>query len=128
KLKRWQRLACGVDRPQCGIRLEIHAKAQSVEHLGDQATIRERGTVTVAVTSVKRRARQLCLERFESQCNPMSYPAVLVVLRQFQLARQKLEDAQIVERVYFTRDRKGKLPHMGPMLQHLRQQWEIRIP
>ena len=67
-------------------------------------------------------ALKLALQRFESDVDPVSVPAVFLLVGCAKRAGQVIQHAQVVERMDFACDRQSDCPHARPCLRCSRQQ------
>src|SRR5437868_2471499 len=72
--ERRQRLQVRADGDQRWERREVGLEAARVVHLRDQADVRDRDSVSPAMTFARRELTRLCFESMESIADPMAIP------------------------------------------------------
>ena len=103
-----------LDRYQRRIGCQVNLETARIEHLRDQATIRQPrcipDTETTARCIVRPHGRQLLFQRSETELDPMGYPGIFLYLWNLKLVFEVAQDAQIVERMYIAGDFERELP------------------
>src|SRR5262245_4278603 len=95
--ERRQRFEVFADRDESGIRGHIAVETPGVEHLRDQANVRERHLRAETVPAVAGRTSGELLEGAETFPDPVCVPTLNRGVILAELAAQVVQDAKIVE-------------------------------